>query len=201
MTEEKCPYVICSVNGFDRVPDTKVLLKAEDYKLFMKYLEQAAAKNPETEIVLDPDDCGECYGELAEFLKYNISVKPIKAETYEDIRDMYGKDRFGFNYVLDAVLDAVFNVIEPTLKPDEVEWFALRSESVDWILKDRETKKKQAAKIDMTAVRFVAANLCLCSSEVGKLASERVVDTRELKEQIAKIAGFAKKLENLMVKL
>jgi len=51
----------------------------------MKYMEQAVDANPEAEIMLDPDDCGECYESLETFMQYNIAAKPIRAETYEDI--------------------------------------------------------------------------------------------------------------------
>jgi len=30
--KDKHPYMMCSVDGFDRVPDTIVLLKTEDYE-------------------------------------------------------------------------------------------------------------------------------------------------------------------------
>ena len=139
-TEER-PYVMCTLEGYDRVPDTRVLLKTDDYKLMMVYLDKAVAKSPEAEIIIDPDDCGECYIELEEFMKYNISAKPIRAETYEDICQEYEQEHFGFNYVLDAVLDAIFNVLESTLKPAEVKWFTQRSELVEWSVKENEKNK------------------------------------------------------------
>lgn len=139
--KEERPYVLCTLDGYHRVPDTRVLLKADDYKLLMVYLDKAVAKNPKADIMIDPDDCGECYIELEEFMKYNISAKPIRAETYEDICQEYERENFGFNYVLDAVLDAVYSVIGSSLTPTEIKWFTLRSPSVSWTVEEASKNK------------------------------------------------------------
>lgn len=196
MKKEKSehPYMMCTINGFDRVPDTVVLLKTEDYKQFMKYLEKAVEDNPDADILLDPDDCGECYLALEEFMRYNISAKPIRAETYEDICHAYEKEHFGFNWVLDAVLETVFNQIEASLTPEEVKWFVLRSESVSWTVEDREKRASESALIDKHAAYLAANGIRNCGAKVCELVSEHVINMPLLREQIANIEKYAEEL-------
>lgn len=193
-TEER-PYVLCTLGGYDRVPDTKVLLKADDYKLMMVYLDKAVAKNPEADIMIDPDDCGECYIELEEFMKYNISAKPIHAETYEDICQEYEREHFGFNYVLDAVLDAVYSVIGSSLTPTEIKWFTLRSPSVSWIVKEASKNKSQSEKLDRQAAYLAANSIRNCITEVCHQLSENIIDMKSLRENVNNIVEYVEELE------
>lgn len=192
---EERPYVLCTLDGYDRVPDTRVLLKTDDYKLMMVYLDKAVAKSPEAEIMIDPDDCGECYIELEEFKKYNISAKPIRAETYEDICQEYEQEHFGFNYVLDAVLDTVYGVIGSSLTPTEIKWFALRSPSVSWTVEEASKNKTQSEKLDRQAAYLAANSIRNCSTEICHQLSEHIIDMRSLRENVRNIAEYVEELE------
>jgi len=190
------PYMLCSVDGFDRVPDTIVLLETEDWKLLMNCLKRAAAEDPAADIIVDPDDCGECYIELEEFMKHNISAKPIRAETYEDICHACVREHFGFNYVLDAVLETVFNVLGASLTPAEVKWLSLRSERVEWLVKEKEKNKQQSARVDKQEVWRAASGLKRHGDVVCSLVSLSNVDIETLREEVAKAVECAKTLES-----
>lgn len=189
------PYMMCTIYGFDRVPDTIVLLKTEDYTLFMKYLKKAANEDPDADIILDPDDCGECYTSLGDFMKYSISAKPIKAETYEDICYAYKKEQFGFNYVLDAVLETIFLVLKAELKPKDIKWFMLRSTSVEWRIQDENNNAQQSAKINTQQIYDAANEIKNCSNEICQLIiSKNAIDMHALRENAENIANCIDKI-------
>ena len=196
---EERPYVLCTLDGFDRVPDTTVLLKAEDYKLLMKYISDALDKNSDIEFSVDPDDCGECCMLLEEYMRYNITAKPIRAETYEDICQAYEKSNFGFNYVLDALLSALYDELGRDLQQEEVKWLADRSETVKWTVEDERQLEEKSKKIDKQAMYLAANGLRNCGAEVCEAVSKRTVDVQSLKQQVSKIIEYAGDLERLVL--
>ena len=196
---EEHPYVLCTLDGFDRVPNTTVLLKAEDYNLLMKYINDALDKNSDIEFSVDPDDCGECCMLLEEYMRYNISAKPIRAETYEDICQVYEKSNFGFNYVLDALLSALYAELGKDLQQEEVKWLADRSETVKWTVDEEKQREEEGEKIDKQAAYLAANGLRNCSAEVCEAVSNRTVDMQSLKQQVSKIIEYAADLEHLVL--
>lgn len=192
------PYMMCAIDGFDRVSDTVVLLTTQDYKTFMAYLKKAVDEDPSADIILDPDDGGDCYEPLKTFLNYRISAKPIQEETYKDIRSMYEKEHFGFNYVLDAVLETIFLVLEADLEPSEVKWFSLRSPTIELRIHEKEKNKQHVKKINKQAIYLAANDIKNCGAKICELVSKHTIDVESLQKYIYDTVRCAAELEDLV---
>ena len=89
-------------------------------------------------------------------------------------------------------------LVEHSVTPTEIKWFASRSPSVSWIVEEASKNKTQGEKLDRQVACLAANSIRNCSTEVCQQLSENIIDMKSLRENIRNIIEYTKELNDLI---